>query len=484
MRYVEEKTGSAERRKELHRGDARLLTEFRVMAKALSSPILQLIRGVALDQRLQQLPDHDLVLRFNGQRDEAAFHALLFRHGPMVLEVCRGVLGNEADAEDSFQATFLILACKGASIRKTASVGSWLHGVAYRTALKARAQSATRQNHEARAPEPQACEADDLSWREVRQVLHEELTELAERYRAPLVACYLEGKPQDEAAAQLGLATSTLKVRLERGRSLLRARLVRRGLGLMAVLAGAAWPPATTSACVPVTLVSNTIEAALLVAAGPAATVGLISDNVAALTEGVRKAMLLTKLKVLTIAVLLTAITCFAGAIVRATLAEAQETSAEAKQDKPGPANGEKAASKKGMEALRGKWSSVSIEAVSGNSPESLKTEKVDPKGLWMTLEGETMARPATGADGKAEVETFKITLDPDKNPPRLTVHCKTHKLRFIYEVKGDTLRLCCFCLGEQDGREVVAWPTKFSTDDDREMFPRLEMWRRLTDKK
>src|SRR6516225_6249681 len=157
-----------------------------MMAKAVSSPILQLIRQVALDPRVRELSDHDLLERFNGQRDEAVFHALLLRHGPMVLEVCRGVLGNEADAEDAFQAAFLILARKAASIRKTTSVGSWLHGVAYRTALKARAQSAARQKTEARAPARSGSEPGDLTWREAQQVVHEELAGLAERYRVPL----------------------------------------------------------------------------------------------------------------------------------------------------------------------------------------------------------------------------------------------------------------------------------------------------------
>src|SRR5262245_26746075 len=163
------------------------------MARVRSSPILQLVGRIALDQRVRQLSDHDLLQKFYGQRDETAFHALLLRHGPMVLDVCRGVLGSEADAEDAFQATFLILARKASSIRKTASAGSWLHGVAYRTALKARAQSAARQKHETRAPVRPVSEPDDLTWREVRRVLHEELAGLAERYRAPLVACYLEG---------------------------------------------------------------------------------------------------------------------------------------------------------------------------------------------------------------------------------------------------------------------------------------------------
>src|SRR5262249_35593967 len=267
------------------------------MTKGASSTILQLIRRVALDERVRQLSAPELLRRFAGQGDGAAFHALLLRHGPMVLEVCHGVLGNEADAEDAFQATFLILARKAASIRKTESLGSWLHGVAYRTALKARAQSATRRKYEACAPARPNAEPDDLTWREVRQVLHEELTGLAERYRAPLVACCLEGKTQDEAAAQLGVAKTTLKERLERARSMLRARLVRRGLGPAAVLVATAWPSAIASACLPATLVSSTVKAAGLFATGQAAATEVISVKVAALTEGVMKAMFLTRMK-------------------------------------------------------------------------------------------------------------------------------------------------------------------------------------------
>jgi cytochrome c peroxidase len=269
------------------------------MTKALSSPILQLIRRVARDKRVRQLSDHTLLQQFCQQRDEAAFATLLYRHGPMVLGVCGSVLRNDTDTEDAFQATFLILARKAASIRKTASVGSWLHGVAHRTALKARAQSATRQKHEALAPARPVSSPEDLAWREVQQVLHEELTELSERYRAPLVACYIEGKTQEEAAAQLGMAVSTLKERMERGRAMLRARLVRRGLGSAAILAAAAWP-AAASASVSLTLASRTIQAVQLFAGGQVAT-AVVSANVAALTEGVMKTMLLTKVKLATL---------------------------------------------------------------------------------------------------------------------------------------------------------------------------------------
>src|SRR5262245_42308741 len=172
-----------------------------MMARAAASPILQLIRRVVEDPQVRELPDRDLLQRFHAQQDQAAFHALLRRHGPMVLDVCRGVLGDGPDPEDAFQATFLALAQKAGSIRKGASLGSWLHGVAHRTALKARAQSAVRQKHEARAPQRQASEGDDLSWRDVRQVLHEELGGIPERYREPLVMCYLEGATQKRVAA-------------------------------------------------------------------------------------------------------------------------------------------------------------------------------------------------------------------------------------------------------------------------------------------
>src|SRR5262249_12646306 len=138
----------------------------RVMAKALSSPILQSIRRAVKDERVRQLSDQSLIQQFCEQRDEAAFATLLYRHGPMVLGVCRSVLPNETDAEDAFQATFLILARKAASIRKAASVGSWLHGVAHRTALKAWTQSATREKNEVRAPARPFSEPDDLAWRE------------------------------------------------------------------------------------------------------------------------------------------------------------------------------------------------------------------------------------------------------------------------------------------------------------------------------
>jgi RNA polymerase sigma factor (sigma-70 family) len=206
--------------------------------------------------------------------------------------------------EDSFQATFLILARKASAVRKAVSLASWLHGVASRTAWKARTGFARRRKHESRAPAEGAVQAaDDLTWREVRQVLHEELSGLAERYRAPLVLCYLEGKTQAEACVQLGLPKGTLKGRLERGRALLRTRLVRRGLGPAAVLVVSGWPAAAT-ADVSSSLVIPTVRAATR-GAGPA--------RVVALADGMIQGMIAGKLKLAFLAFLAVGLLGVAG---------------------------------------------------------------------------------------------------------------------------------------------------------------------------
>jgi RNA polymerase sigma factor (sigma-70 family) len=284
------------------------------MARTQFSPILRQVRRMVNDQRLKEAPDEELLRRFKAGRDEAAFHALLCRHGPMVFGVCRTVLRSEADAEDAFQATFLALACKAGSIRKATSLSSWLYGVAYRTALKARLNSDQRKKREARLPGRAVPSPEDMTWSEAERVLYEELNALAERCRAPLVLCYLQGKSQDEAAALLGLTVATLKRRLEQGRGLLRGRLVRRGLGPAALLIVSAWPTATASA-VPATLVLSTVRAAAALSVGPSAS-GITTAGTA-LIGGVMKAVLPGKFKLAT-ALLLVLITIGLGAAVLA----------------------------------------------------------------------------------------------------------------------------------------------------------------------
>src|SRR5258708_5590664 len=163
--------------------------------------------------------------------EEGAFEALLKRHGPMVLGVCRRVLRHEADAEDAFQATFLVLFRKAATLRRPEPLSNWLYGVAFRTALNAKSAAAKRRaKEEARrqmaVPQPLAGDA----WREVQAVLDQELSGLPEYYRVPIVLCDLEGKPRKDAARQLGWPSGTLASRLVRGRVLLAKRLTRHGV--------------------------------------------------------------------------------------------------------------------------------------------------------------------------------------------------------------------------------------------------------------
>jgi RNA polymerase sigma factor (sigma-70 family) len=248
------------------------------------------------------LSDADLLERFRARHEEAAFTLLVQRHGPMVLGVCRRVLGDPHEAEDAFQATFLVLVRRASAIRKQASLASWLYGVAYRVAVKARARAATRRAHERRAvaamPAPAA--ADAPSDPEVRAALDEELQRLPEKYRIPLVLCGLEGKTHDQAAQELCWPKSSVTSRLARARHLLQRRLVSRGF---AVTAGvlAALLAEQTPAAVPAVLTLTTVRLALETLTGSAAA----TTPAVALADQVLKGMTMTRLTA-TLALLLT----------------------------------------------------------------------------------------------------------------------------------------------------------------------------------
>jgi RNA polymerase sigma factor (sigma-70 family) len=208
--------------------------------------------------------DAVLVGRFVQARDQAAFAELVARHGPAVWALCRRLLRYEADAEDVFQATFLVLARRAGQVRKAASVGSWLHGVAVRLARKVRDRRPLDPRRVTR-PEPPPDPADRLTWAEVRAALDEELALLPDTLRAPLLLCYLRGLTQDEAAAELGCRPRTVKARVARGRAVLRRRLTRRGVELPAALAGPLLA-ADLTAAVPRRAVAGLTDAAVNVA--------------------------------------------------------------------------------------------------------------------------------------------------------------------------------------------------------------------------
>jgi RNA polymerase sigma factor (sigma-70 family) len=180
-------------------------------------------------------PDTDLLARFVGRRDEAAFAELVRRHGPLVLGVCRRVLGDAHAAEDAFQATFLLLVRRSSRLTRAGALAGWLHAVALRVARDARRAEERRRRRE-RAHALPTAGAEDLTWGELRQRLDAELARLPEHYRTPLVLCYLEGLSQAEAARRLGWSDTVLRGRLERGRAALRRRLARLGLPLAAPL--------------------------------------------------------------------------------------------------------------------------------------------------------------------------------------------------------------------------------------------------------
>ena len=249
------------------------------------------------------LTDADLLERFIGQRDEEAFEALVRRHGPMVLGVCRRILHNEADVEDCFQATFLVLVRRAASVRPRGLVGNWLYGTARNVALKARTMRDLRHKKEREAGVEQTRKSPNHD-RNLQELLDQELQALPDKYRAAIVLCDLEGMTVPAAAKEMGCPLGTLSARLVRGRAMLAKRLARHGLTVSGGVLAAALCQNAASACVPGPLVVSTVQAAISMAAGKALATGVISAKVVALTEGVLKAMLMTKLKV-AIAVLL-----------------------------------------------------------------------------------------------------------------------------------------------------------------------------------
>ncbi len=247
-----------------------------------------------------QQSDAELLERFaagRGETAEAAFAALVERHGKMVLGVCQRVLGNRDAAEDAFQATFLVLARKAASIAHREQLASWLYGVAHRAALDARGRDARQRAREKRygAMRP-ALMPDPFVSNELHVVLDEELARLPERYRAAIVLCELEGLSRRLAAAQLGISEGTLSSRLARAKIQLKDRLTRRGLALSAAALGSFLAQDALAVVVPPTLAESTIQLASLVSTGTSLA-GIVSTPVATLTEGVLKAMLFAKVK-------------------------------------------------------------------------------------------------------------------------------------------------------------------------------------------
>jgi RNA polymerase sigma factor (sigma-70 family) len=315
------------------------------MASASLHTVLHHIHTLAAARAGEGQTDGDLLRAFTLQNDQAAFAVLVKRHGPLVLAVCRRVLHHLQEAEDAFQATFLVLARKATTIRQTESLAGWLHGVAYRMARNARKAAARRRRHEEQAEAKQpGTPAWEAAWREVQLILDQEIQSLPAKYREPFVLCCLENASGADAARRLGLKEGTVWSRLGQARVRLRQRLARRGIALSAVLGAAAVAREANGAVVPALLEQAIIGTAREFAAKKAVA-GMVSEKVLALAEGGIKAMSTIRLKIVLAFVLAGGLVA-AGAGVRLQgepPAPRPDGSAAASEPQPGPTTDGKA---------------------------------------------------------------------------------------------------------------------------------------------
>lgn len=285
------------------------------------------------------MDEGELLRRFALGRDPMALEVLVARHGPMVLGVCRRILGDRHSSEDAFQATFLVLAQRAGSIRDPDRLGPWLHGVAQRVAVRARAGLARRNSRERPGAEELAVEtsADDSGCDrlELRAALDEEVRRLPEKFREPIVLCYLDGLTHDEAARRLRCPVGTVRSRLSTARAKLHERLTRRGVAAPSVAFAMMLAAEGAQAATSPALLSSTVKAATATAfAGgmAAAAAGMVPVGVASLAEGVSKAMILSKLKIVGGLALAAMLTLGVGAV---SAYQAGSKGQDAKAEKP-----------------------------------------------------------------------------------------------------------------------------------------------------
>ena len=421
------------------------------MAAAQMDTVIRHLRRAVLRQDRAGWTDGQLLASFIDQKDEAAFEALVRRHGPMVFGVCRRLLRNHHDAEDAFQATFLVLARKAPSVRPRERVANWLQGVALRTAMKAKAMTVKRRGREKQVtemPEPEAVQQDP--WRDLRPLLDRELNGLPESYRLPILLCDLEGKTIKDAAQQLGWPQGSVAGRLARGRKLLAKRLASRGVALSAGSLAAVVSQNAVSAAVPTSLMSTTVKAAAVIAAGQAAVAGVVPAKVAALMEGVLKTMFMTKLKGLmpvTMAMLAIMVGVGVGLLGygRATGQQKEDNKAEVVAPIKGVAKNDK-------DQLLGKWLLISCKCNGEDRMEPwlkdnelLVIEEADGKLVCKTVFKDKAKLPEDIRTAEENWTQGTLTLDARTMPKTLDYFypvadaCCTG----IYKLDGDTLTWC-----------------------------------------
>jgi RNA polymerase sigma factor (sigma-70 family) len=306
----------------------------------ISVPASASLQRLLMDGTMTGLSETQLLERFLARGDQAAFEAIVLRHGPMVLGVCRRLLGDPHDVEDAFQATFLILLRKAGSIRDRQVLGTWLYGVARRVAVRLRTSARRRRARELVEAVEVARESAHLGWEEsteLKEILDEEVGRLTDKYRSPVVLCDLEGQTLEQAAASLRCPVGTVKSRLSRARQKLRSRLLRRGFSPSIGFLAATLAPEPAGA-LRAELVGSTIEAATHLAAGRAASAGVVSATVAAILNDTLRSMSMSALKF--VAVVLTAagiVATSAGVLAFQAPRAASNKTVVASQRQPAP---------------------------------------------------------------------------------------------------------------------------------------------------
>jgi RNA polymerase sigma factor (sigma-70 family) len=356
------------------------------------------------------LADAVLLERYTARREEAAFAALVRRYGPLVLGVCRRVLRHEHDAEDAFQAVFCVLARKAGSIAKQSSVGAWLHAVAYRIARKACAGRRRRPMSGTNLPDVAAADdTPDLVWRELGPILDEEVNRLPDKYRRAFVLCYLEGKTNEAAAAQLGCPLGTVLSRLARARERLRARLTRRGLALSAGALAASLVSPAAADVVRTGLAETAIQVAVGYVAGQPVAAG-----VASLADGFLKAVLWARL---TTALALVSGLGVAVVVVFWLLSRGGEPA-------PAPPTD--------LQKLQGSWQVLAVEKVNQPRDENFNTRLTFADNQWNMVVAGTPTPFAT------------FVIDPSLKPKTIDFTLASGKvLLAIYQLDGDSMKLC-----------------------------------------
>lgn len=405
------------------------------------------------------MTDSQLLERFLQHNHAGAFEDLVRSHGPMVLKVCQRILMDHHDAEEAFQATFLVLARKARSLLRRRSVAGWLYEVACRTALGARRDRAIRRKREQQMePLPDRIAESAEGMTDIARVLDQELSRLPEKYRLPVVLCDLEGRRLQDVAAQLGCPLGTLSGRLTRAREMLRQRLIRQGVTVSCGALAMALSQQAASASVPAALVSSTVQVVNVFTISSVATAGAISPHVAALTEGVLKIMFYAQLKQMA---LVATIVVFAG-IGAGGLIQMSAAEPTAKPQKVEDV----------LEKLQGDWKAVSVEEKGKTVPE----ERVKAKQPRMTFTDQEFRMTSFNEDQEVVLKAaWKV--DVTKQPFEIDLSdltdnvgetsLKEMAIIGIFKFEGEKLKLRI--RGNQDSeKKPVQRPTKFDTTKDR----------------